>query len=178
MELKQTTYNQSTKSSKQMTEQLIQARRQKLRKPFQSFTNIANRMEQVRIKNGITYINDSKAENVNATYFALQSIKKPVIWIAGGQDNQTNYWELMALVRQKVSVIIMIGNNNERLIHHFSPVISEIYEVNNMYEAVKLSYRISEKGTSVLLSPACKPDDKFADYQDRGMQFKTIVNKL
>ncbi len=160
-----------------MTERIIQ-RRKAIIKRFRPFMEMPNRMEQVRIKNGVVYINDSKAENVNATYFALQSIKKPVVWIAGGDDDKTDYWDLMSLVRQKVEAIIMIGTNNARLNVYFTPVIDEIYEVETMQEAVKLAYRISEPGTSVLLSPACKPDLRFADYQDRGRQFVDAVKKL
>ncbi len=160
-----------------MTERLIK-RRINIIKRFKAFTNVPNRMEQVRVKNDVIYINDSKAENVNATYFALQSIHKPVIWIAGGDDTKTDYWELMSLVRQKVEAIIMIGTDNSRLSVHFSPVIENIYEVSSMAEAVKLANQISNPGTSVLLSPACKPDLSFADYQDRGLQFVKAVNKL
>jgi UDP-N-acetylmuramoylalanine--D-glutamate ligase len=161
-----------------MTAQLLQKRRKALKKPFQSFTNVPHRMEQVRTKNGVMYINDSKAENVNATYFALQSIKKPVIWIAGGADAETDYWELMALVRQKVEAIIIIGANPDRLYHLFSPVINHIYEAPDMDTAVRMAQQMSEPGTSVLLSPACKPDYRFADYQDRGEQFVKAVNKF
>ncbi len=165
-------------SSKEMTAQLIQKRRQALKKPFQAFTNVANRMEQVRVKNGVIYINDAKAENVNATYFALQSIRKPVIWIAGGDDTQTDYWELMSLVRQKVEAIIMIGEDNDRLYQLFAPVINDIYEASSMVEAVRLAHQISESGTRVLFSPACKPDIRFLDYQERGRQFVKAVQKL
>jgi len=161
-----------------MTAQLIQKRRKTLKRPFQSFTNVPHRMEQVRTKNGVMFINDSKAENINATYFALQSIKKPVVWIAGGADVETDYWELMSLVRQKVEAIISIGEENERLYHLFSPVINHIYEVPDMATAVRLAQKLGETGTSVLLSPACKPDHRFADYQDRGEQFIKAVNKL
>ena len=160
-----------------MTERIIN-RRKNIIKSFRSFTNVPNRMEQVRVKNGIVYINDSKAENVNATYFAMQSIRKPVVWIVGGDDDKTDYWELMSLVRQKVESIIMIGNNNSRLMVYFSPVIDDIYEVSTMAEAVRLANRISEPGTSVLLSPACKPDFRFVDYQDRGQQFVNAVKNL
>ncbi len=160
-----------------MTEKIIK-RRKAIIKSFRPFTNVPNRMEQVRIKNGVVYINDSKAENVNATYFAMQSINKPVVWIAGGEDDKTDYWDLMPLVRRKVEAIIMIGQNNARLNVYFSPVVDEIFEVETMQEAVKLAYRISEPGTSVLLSPACKPDLRFADYQDRGQQFVNAVKNL
>ncbi len=160
-----------------MTERIIK-KRKALIKPFRSFTNVPNRMEQVRVKNGVIYINDSKAENVNATYFALQSIRKPVIWIAGGDDAKTDYWDLMPLVRRKVDAIIMIGNDNSRLNVYFTPVIDDIYEVATMTEAVRLANKISEQGTTVLLSPACKPDLRFADYQDRGQQFVNAVKNL
>ncbi len=161
-----------------MTAKLLQRRKQAFKKPFQSFTNVANRMEQVQTKNGITFINDSKAENINATFFALQTIQKPVIWIAGGQDAGVDYWELMSLVRQKVEAIVMIGENNDRLFHIFSPVIEQIYEADNMETAVKLAYKISQTGTNILLSPACKPDRKFMDYKDRGTQFINAVKKI
>ena len=160
-----------------MTEKIIK-KRKALIKSFRAFTNVPNRMEQVRVKNGVEYINDSKAENVNATYFALQSIHKPVIWIAGGDDSKTDYWDLMPLVRSKVEAIIMIGNDNSRLNVYFTPVVEDIYEVSSMDEAVRLAKNISEPGTSVLLSPACKPDLRFADYQDRGQQFVNAVKKL
>jgi len=160
-----------------MTTQLIEARKKKLIRRFRSFTGVAHRLEQVRIKNEVIYINDSKAENVNATYFALESIRKPIIWITGGDDSETDYWELMKLVREKVEAIIMIGNNNERIYHLFAPVISKMYEVNSMKEAVKLSNKISESGMTVLLSPACKPDLQYADYEERGNQFKQAVLK-
>jgi len=160
-----------------MTAQLLQKRRNAYKKPFQSFTNVPHRMQQVRTKNGVMYINDSKAENVNATYFALQSIKKPIIWIAGGADAETDYWDLMAPVRQKVEAIIIIGEKPDRLFHLFSPVLNHIYEVESMEKAVRLAQQMGEQGTTVLLSPACKPDQRFADYQDRGEQFINAVNK-
>ncbi len=158
------------------TTQMIANRKQQLRKRFRPFTGVAHRLEQIRIKNGVVFINDSKAENVNATYFALQSIQKPIVWIAGGNDALTDYWELMSLVRQKVKAIVMIGQNNERLLHFFAPVMSQMYEVNDMIEAVQLAYRLSEPGTSVLLSPACKPDWRYPDYQSRGEAFVKAVN--
>jgi UDP-N-acetylmuramoylalanine--D-glutamate ligase len=163
----------------EMTTQIIEKRKRKLANTFRSFKGRPNRMEVVRQKNGVTFINDSKAENINATYFALQSIRKPIVWIVGGDDKQTDYWEVMALVRQKVDAIIMIGYENERLMQIFSPVIPNMHEVSNMQEAVRLANQISEKGTSVLLSPACPPDIKYAGYEDRGNQFKNeVINSI
>ncbi len=161
-----------------MTAKLLQKRKQAFKKPFQSFTNVAHRLESVYTKNGIVFINDSKAENINATYFALETIQKPVVWIAGGEDAGADYWELMALVRQKVKAIIMIGQDNERLFHIFSPVIAQIFEAENMEEAVKLAYKISQPGTQVLMSPASKPDERFIDYMERGEQFREAVKNL
>jgi UDP-N-acetylmuramoylalanine--D-glutamate ligase len=170
--------NTDKKIMNAMTAQLIQKRKRALKQPFHSFTNVAHRMQQVHYKNGITYINDSKAENINATFFALQSIRKPIIWIAGGDDFQTDYWDLMSLVRQKVESIIMIGENNERLFHIFSPVINDIYEAKDMKESVRYAKNLAAEGSTILLSPACKPDHRFMDYQDRGEQFIKAVNKL
>jgi len=163
------------KIQQNLYKKMIETRKQRLRSSFKPFTGVSNRLEEVGVKNGVTFINDSKAENVNATYFALKSIKKPIIWIAGGEDAQTDYWELMSLVRQKVEAIIMIGRNNERLHHFFSPVISQMYEVDDMCKVVRLAYSLSEQGTTVLLSPACKPDMNFANYSERGLAFVNAV---
>jgi len=167
----------NNKTATSMNTKMIEIRKQKLRKRFRSFTDVPNRLEKISVKNEVIFINDSKAENVNATFFALQSIRKPVVWIAGGDDATTDYWELMSLVRQKVKAIVMIGKNNDRLVQFFSPVIKDIYEASQMDEAVNTAYRISEPGTTVLLSPACKPDLNFADYEDRGNRFKEAVLK-
>ncbi len=161
-----------------MTKQFIQSRRARVQKPFRPFTNVPNRMEQVRVINDVVFINDAKAENVNATYFALQSLKKPIIWIAGGDDAGTDYWELMGLVRSKVTAIIMIGDNNDRLFHTFSPVMEKMYEVETMEQAVQLAYRLSEPKTNVLLSPAAKADLQYADSQDRARQFIKAVKNI
>ncbi len=139
---------------------------------------LGDRMKEVRVLNDIIFIDDAKAENVNACYYALKSIRKPIVWITGGADEQTNYWDLMSLVRQKVEAIIMIGADNDKLYQTFSPVITNIYQANNMSEAVQMAYEISEPYTSVLLSPAAKADIKFADAEDRSKQFVQSVMKL
>jgi len=165
-------------NSSSLAEQLIRARRKSLRNPFHSITNVPDRMEQIRVVNGVSFVNDARAENVNATYFALESLKKPIVWIAGGDATGVDYWDLMALVRVKVSAIIMIGKDNARLHQTFSPVIDDIYEVKTMREAVQLAYEISEPGTNVLLSPATKADLLYADYQDRESQFINAVKQI
>ena len=166
-----------TENKLSITNKMMRARKKNLSR-FQNFTNVSNRLEQVRVVNEVVFINDAKAENTNATYFALQSINKPVIWLVGGKDNDTDYWDLMSLVRSKVDAIIMIGNNNEKISFTFSPVISEIYEATSMEQAVRLAYRLSEPRTTVLLSPVSKADDLYADYEDRGKQFIQAVKKL
>lgn len=135
-------------------------------------------MEVVKEIDEISYINDSKAVSVNATYFALQSIDESVVWIAGGDDRETDYWELMSLARQKVGAIIMIGKHNDKLYHTFSSVIKKIYVAENMKEAVQIARGLSNSKTTVLLSPAAKTDEKYLDYQDRGTQFIAAVKTL
>jgi len=166
------------KTMENLTSQIVKQRRKAWQKSFQDLASTPHRLQQIRQKNGTIYINDSKAENVNATYFALNTIKKPVVWLAGGADQKTDYWELMAPVRQKVKAIIMIGENNERLLAFFAPVMQEIYEVQTMEEAVLLANRISTPQTTVLLSPGCKPDNRYVDYMERGNQFVSAVKKL
>lgn len=156
---------------------MLQLRQQRL-KSFQDFTDVPHRMERVRVHNEVVFINDAKAENTNATYFALKSIRKPIIWLVGGNDAQTDYWDLMSLVRQKVDAIIMIGKHNDKIHFTFSPVISEIYEIETMEEAVKLAYKLSNPKSTILLSPASKADELYADYEDRGNQFNKAVKKI
>jgi UDP-N-acetylmuramoylalanine--D-glutamate ligase len=157
-------------------EALIERRRRKMAK-FKGLVS-AHRLEKVRVHNDIIFINDAKAENANATYFALQSIRKPIVWLVGGDDAQTDYWDLMSLVRQKVDAIIMIGSQNDKINFTFSPVISEIYEAATMDEAVKLAYKVSKPKSTILLSPAAKADDLYADYEDRGNQFIKAVKRI
>jgi len=161
----------------QMSAKLIAKRKKVFRNSFDHISP-GSRMKEIRVLNDVIFIDDAKAENVNACYFALQSIRKPIVWIAGGDDSQTNYWDLMSLVRQKVEAIIMIGEYNEKLFQTFSPVITKLFQANNMTEAVEIAYKISEAHTSVLLSPAAKADGKFADDEDRSKQFVQAVMKL
>jgi len=158
-------------------DKMLKTRKKNLKR-FQDFTNVPNRMERVRVHNQVVFINDSKAENTNATYFALQSIRKPIVWLVGGDDRHTDYWDLMSLVRRKVDTIIMIGKHNDKINFTFSPVLNEIFEAETMEKAVKLAYRLSEPGTTVLLSPAAKADELYADYEDRGQQFINAVKKI
>ena len=128
--------------------------------------------------NHVQYINDSKATNVNATYYALDGIRKPIIWIVGGVDKGNDYNELMPLVREKVKAIICLGIDNSKLIEAFGKVVEPLVETISMEEAIKVAYKIAERGDSVLLSPACSSFDLFKNYEDRGNQFKAAVKKL
>lgn len=146
-----------------------------IRESIRSFQGAPHRMEKVLRKDGVNYINDSKATNVNATYYALQSINTPVIWIAGGVDKGNDYWELMPMVREKVKALICIGLSNEALLDVFGPVVEPITEVDSMEEAVSWAHKLAVSGDTVLLSPACASFDRFRNYEDRGDQFKMNV---
>jgi UDP-N-acetylmuramoylalanine--D-glutamate ligase len=126
----------------------------------------------------VQYINDSKATNVNATFFALDSMNTPTVWIVGGVDKGNDYNELMSLVREKVKAIICLGVDNKKIIDVFGNVVDMMVEVSNMEDAVKMAQHLTEKGDSVLLSPACASFDLFENYEDRGNQFKKAVKNL
>jgi UDP-N-acetylmuramoylalanine--D-glutamate ligase len=126
----------------------------------------------------VNYINDSKATNVNATYYALDTMEAPTIWIVGGIDKGNNYEELFPLVHKRVKAIICLGKNNFKLVENFENIVEYIVETTSMDEAVLASYKIAKPGYNVLLSPACASFDLFDDYEDRGRQFKASVRKL
>ena len=135
-------------------------------------------MEKVLKINHVEYINDSKATNVNATYYALDGIKKPIVWIVGGTDKGNDYTDLMPLVREKVKAIICLGMDNSKLVATFGKVVEPLVETYSMEEAVKIAYKVAERGDAVLLSPACASFDLFKNYEDRGDQFKDAVRNL
>ena len=143
-----------------------------------SFSNVEHRLEEVLKIQNITYINDSKATNVNATYYALESMEGQTVWIVGGIDKGNNYTELLPLVREKVKSIICIGLDNEKIIESFSPVVDVLVETQSMSEAVKIAHKLANKKDYVLLSPACASFDLFKNFEDRGNQFKQAVRNL
>ncbi len=161
-----------------MTDKLLKIRKQNLRKSFQNFSQQSFRLQRIAEHNKVVFINDSKSVNVNATYFALKSTDKPIIWIVGGEDKKTDYRDLLPLVRLKVQSIIMIGESNYKLHETFDSVVDEIFEVNSMSDAVSLAKSLSYKGTNVLLSPACKPDKRFESVEKRGELFNEAVRKI
>ncbi len=151
---------------------------QKIKQSITTFTAVEHRLEMVNRIEGVVYINDSKATNVNSAYYALQTVQKPIIWIAGGVDKGNDYKALLPLVREKVKAIICLGKDNEKLFETFSNVIDEMISLESMTEAVGKAYEISNTGDTVLLSPACASFDLFKNYEDRGDQFKTQVKRL
>lgn len=157
---------------------LVNVRKEAIRQSIQTFQGVPHRLEKVLKINHVEYINDSKATNVNATYYALDGIKKPIVWIAGGVDKGNDYSELMPLVREKVKAIVCLGMDNSKLKESFGNVIDLMVETYSMEEAIKVAYKISERGDSVLLSPACASFDLFENYEDRGNQFKAAIKKL
>ncbi|WP_034041405.1 UDP-N-acetylmuramoyl-L-alanine--D-glutamate ligase [Wocania ichthyoenteri] len=157
---------------------LLKIRKQTIRESLENFQGVEHRLEHVLKINKVQYINDSKATNVNATYYALESMDAPTVWIVGGVDKGNNYEELFQFVNEKVKAIICLGVDNEKLMNTFSGMVDVIIETQFMSEAVKIAYKVAEAGDSVLLSPACASFDLFENYEDRGRQFKNSVRNL
>ncbi|MEZ4817640.1 MAG: UDP-N-acetylmuramoyl-L-alanine--D-glutamate ligase [Flavobacteriaceae bacterium] len=157
---------------------LLKIRKDTIRQSLENFQGVEHRLEKVLKINNVTYINDSKATNVNATFFALESMESPTIWIVGGVDKGNEYEELFPLVNEKVKAIICLGVDNEKIIKAFGNVVDVMVETESMRDAVEVAYRLSEKGDTVLLSPACASFDLFENYEDRGRQFKEAVRNL
>ena len=157
---------------------LVEIRTDSVRESLEDFTNVEHRMEFVAKVNGIEFINDSKATNINAAWFALESMDKPTIWIVGGVDKGNDYSELAELVAQKVKSIVCLGEDNQKIIDAFKGKVEVIVEANTAYEAVAFAYQLARKDETVLLSPACASFDLFANYEDRGQQFKKAVRML
>lgn len=158
--------------------QLMKIRKETIRASLSNFQGVEHRLEKVLKIQNVQYINDSKATNVNATFFALDSMTGPTVWIVGGVDKGNDYSELMSLVHEKVKAIICLGVDNKKIIDSFGNVVDVMIEVDSMNDAVKMAQRLAEKGDTVLLSPACASFDLFENYEDRGKQFKRAVQNL
>jgi UDP-N-acetylmuramoylalanine--D-glutamate ligase len=158
--------------------QLMKIRKETIRMSLSNFQGVEHRLEKVLKIQNVQYINDSKATNVNATFFALDSMTVPTVWIVGGVDKGNDYSEIMALVREKVKAIICLGLDNKKIIDAFGNVVDMMVEVDNMRDAVITAKHLAEKGDAVLLSPACASFDLFQNYEDRGNQFKAAVKNL
>jgi UDP-N-acetylmuramoylalanine--D-glutamate ligase len=157
---------------------LLKIRKQTIRECLENFQGVEHRLEYVLKINKVQYINDSKATNVNSTYYALESMDTPTIWIVGGVDKGNNYEELFPFVNEKVKAIICLGVDNQKLFDTFGNMVDVMVETQFMSEAVKIAYKIAEAGDTVLLSPACASFDLFENYEDRGRQFKDAVRNL
>ena len=161
-----------------MAASIVNIRKDIIRESLEDFENAEHRLEFVSTVNGIEFINDSKATNINSTWYALESMQKPTGLILGGQDKGNNYDELVDLVKEKVKAIVCLGADNKKIISAFKKSVETIVEATSASEAVAMSYKLATKGDVVLLSPACASFDLFKSYEDRGVQFKQAVRGL
>ena len=157
---------------------IIDIRKDVVRESFSDFKNIEHRLEHVMTVHGIEFINDSKATNINSTWYALECMQKPIVWIVGGVDKGNDYESLMELVKTKVKAIVCLGVDNQKIHDAFGGVVPEITDTRTAADAVKAAYEKGRKGDVVLLSPACASFDLFKNYEDRGWQFKKAVKGL
>lgn len=157
---------------------LLKIRKETIKRSLADFRAVEHRLEPVLKIGGIEFINDSKATNVNAVYYALESMTNPTVWIVGGTDKGNDYDELIPLVKKKVRAIVCLGVDNEKLMSTFEGIVDNIVETKSMQEAVRAAYMFGRKGDTILLSPACASFDLFKNYEDRGNQFKKEVKNL
>lgn len=157
---------------------VLEIRKETIRESLSKFQGIEHRLEPVISVHGIKFINDSKATNVNSSWYALECMNTCVVWIAGGADKGNDYSELDEIVRKKVKAIVCLGKDNSKIVNSFSGMVPTIIETSSMSEAVKSAYYLASKGDTVLLSPACASFDLFANYEERGRMFKAAVRDL
>ena len=157
---------------------IVEIRKSTVRESLEDFENVEHRLEFVAKVNGIEFINDSKATNINSTWYALETMENPVVWVVGGVDKGNDYSELTSLVKDKVKAIICLGVDNKKIIKAFGHLVETIVEAGPAMEAVAHAYQLAKKNETVLLSPACASFDLFENYEDRGNQFKQAVRKL
>ncbi len=158
--------------------QVLNIRKETIRESLMSFQNVEHRLEHVLTIGGVEYINDSKATNVNSTWYALESMEKPTIWIAGGVDKGNDYTLLKPLVKDKVRIIVCMGLDNRKIHEAFANEVDMIVNTSSAKEAVHVAQKLARGGETVLLSPACASFDLFKNYEDRGRQFKNAVKEL
>jgi UDP-N-acetylmuramoylalanine--D-glutamate ligase len=157
---------------------VLNIRKDKIRESLADFQGVEHRLEPVITVCGINFINDSKATNVNSTWYAIECMENDIIWIVGGIDKGNDYSELYPVVRKKVKAIVCLGKDNRKIVEAFKDKVTTIVETSSMEEAVRSSYYLARKGETVLLSPACASFDLFKNYEDRGRQFKMAVRNL
>jgi UDP-N-acetylmuramoylalanine--D-glutamate ligase len=157
---------------------ILNIRKEVIRESLADFQGVEHRLEPVITVCGINFINDSKATNVNSTWYAIECMENNIIWIVGGVDKGNDYSELFPVVKKKVKAIVCLGKDNKKIIEAFKDKVATIVETTSMEEAVRSSYYLAKKGETVLLSPACASFDLFKNYEDRGRQFKQAVRNL
>jgi UDP-N-acetylmuramoylalanine--D-glutamate ligase len=156
----------------------VDIRKDKIRDAVQNFQSLEHRMEHVATVRGVEFINDSKATNVNSTWYALESLTRPTVLILGGVDKGNDYSLISDLVKEKVRAIVCLGTDNKKIHEAFENIVPKIIDSHSATEAVHTAFHLSEKGDVVLLSPACASFDLFLNYEDRGEQFKKAVREL
>ena len=170
-------HNVANSLAASIARKLLNISNESIRNSLMTFQVVEHRLEEVAERDGVKYINDSKATNVNATYYALESMKRPVIWIVGGVDKGNDYSEIADLVKRKVKAVICMGLDNSKIISFFEGMKENIYDTSSMEEAVHTAKKLAQNGDAVLLSPCCASFDLFDNYEDRGRKFKTEVFK-
>ena len=153
-------------------------RKETIREALRSFTGVEHRLEKVAMVNGVEYINDSKATNVNSCWYALQSMKKKTVLILGGKDKGNDYNEIAGLVKEKCSALVFLGADNSKLLDFFGDFGLPMFDTHSIEECVEQAYRTAKSGETVLLSPCCASFDLFRSYEERGRMFKELVLKL
>jgi UDP-N-acetylmuramoylalanine--D-glutamate ligase len=171
-------HNQYNSMAASLAASAVDIRKEKIREALQTFESLEHRMEPVSIIRGVEFINDSKATNVNSTWFALESMEKPVILILGGVDKGNDYSLIRELVKDKVKAIVCMGLENRKIHEAFGDIVPLIVNTDNARDAVQSAFHFANKGDVVLLSPACASFDLFKNYEDRGKQFKQAVKEL
>jgi UDP-N-acetylmuramoylalanine--D-glutamate ligase len=172
---KHNTYNSMAAS---IAGRVLDIKKEIIRESLQDFKGVEHRLERFIKVHGIEFINDSKATNVNSTWYALECMTSPTIWIVGGIDKGNDYTSLESLVKEKVKSIVCLGVDNAKLHKAFGHLVEEIKDASSMKEAVNLAYKMGQKDDTVLMSPACASFDLFKSYEDRGSQFKECVREL
>jgi UDP-N-acetylmuramoylalanine--D-glutamate ligase len=157
---------------------VVNIRSEKIRESMADFKGVEHRLERFLKVHGIEFINDSKATNINSTWYALESMTQPTVWIVGGIDKGNDYSQLHELVKSKVKAIVCLGTDNSRILEAFKNVGIDMVETQSMEDAVRSAYYLAKNGDTVLLSPACASFDLFENYEDRGRQFKHEVREL
>jgi len=171
------THNVANSLAASIAGKILQINNESIRHSLMTFQAVEHRLEFVSEIGGVKYINDSKATNVNAAYYALESMKTPTVWIVGGLDKGNDYSEIEELVKRKVKAIVCLGIDNDKIINFFKDKIEFIYDTSSMEKAVETAKALAKKGDTVLLSPCCASFDLFQSYEDRGRQFKDQVLK-